>query len=99
MKKQKFIGNAKKLPVAYFGEEEMSVCLELLTLIYGESEITPVPVDFEGKGDEEDYLSQKYKDQVSPLFLAVEGEIIFPLPGLFDSDMFILNYRQFYEKS
>ena len=98
MKKQSFVGNLKKLPVAYFGEEEMTVCLELLSLVYGESEIIPVPITFD-EGDEEDYLSQKYKDQVSPLFLAVEGEIIFPLIGMYDSDMFILNYRKFYSKS
>ncbi len=98
MKKQNFVGNVKKLPVAYFGEEGMSVCLELLSLVYGESEIMPVPVNFE-EGDEEDYLSQKYKDQVGPLLLAVEGEIIFPLLGMYDSDMFILNYRKFYSKN
>lgn len=98
MKKQNFTGNAKKLPVAYFGGEEMEVCLELLSLVYGESEIIPVPVEFE-EGAEEDYLSQKYKDQVKPLLLAVEGEIIFPLIGMYDCDMFILNYRQFYSKS
>ncbi len=92
------MGNAKKLPVAYFGGEEMSVCLELLSLIYGESEITPVPINIEDS-DEEDYLSRKYKDQVQPLLLAVEGEIIFPLLGMYDSDMFILNYRQFYSKN
>jgi hypothetical protein len=98
MKKANFVKNAKKLPVAYFGEEEMDVCLELLSLVYGESEITPVPINIEGN-EEEDYLSGKYRNQVEPLMLAVEGEIIFPLKGMFDSDMFILNYRQFYSKN
>lgn len=98
MKKPSFVGNAKKLPVAFFGEEGMDVCLELLSLVYGESEIAPVPVNFEAD-EMEDYLRQKHRDKVEPLLLAVEGEIIFPLRGLFDSDMFILNYRQFYSKN
>jgi thioredoxin-related protein len=99
MKKANFTGNTKKLPVAGCGEEGMEVCMELLSLVYGESEITPIAVDLEEKGDEEDYLTQKYRDQVSPLFLEVSGEIVFPLPGLFDSDMFILNYRKFYSEN
>ncbi len=99
MKKTDFTGNTKKLPVAHYGEEGMDVCMELLSLVYGESEITPVAVEFDEMGEEEDYLTQKYRDQVSPLFLEVAGEIVFPLPGLFDSDMFILNYRKFYSKS
>jgi hypothetical protein len=52
--------------------------------------------DIHHDSEMDDYLTQKYKDQVCPLFLAVEGEIIFPLIGMFDTDMFILNYRQFY---
>jgi|GEM_PF-3089811 len=95
MKKQILMGNGKKLPVAYFGEEEMNVCFELLSLVYGETEITPVHLELQD-AETDDYLSQKYRDQVEPLLLAVEGEVIFPLTGMFDSDMFILNYRKFY---
>lgn len=96
MKNGTQIRSVKTLPVAYFGEEEVDdVCLELLASIYGESEIVPVPTVCETT-DEEDYLSRKYKAQVQPLFLAVEGEIIFPPIGMFDSEMFLLNYRLFY---
>jgi len=99
MGKSSLLGGGKKLPVpAHFEAEGMLVCLELLSSVYGESEISPIPVtsQIDENSEMDDYLTQKYKDQVCPLVLAVEGEIIFPLIGMFDSDMFILNYRQFY---
>lgn len=93
------LSSAKKLPVpAHFEGDGMLVCLELLSSVYGETEIVPVPMasEMHQNSEADDYLTQKYKDQVCPLLLEVEGEIIFPLVGMFDSDMFILNYRQFY---
>ncbi len=87
--------NGKRLPVAYFAEGEMNVCLELLRSVYGESEIMPVPLLLE-TDESDDYLSRKYRNHVEPLLLEVEGEVIFPPTEMFDSDMFILNYRRFY---
>ncbi len=96
MERQRPPEYVKTLPVAYFGEQD-DLCLELLSSVYGETDIVPVPVEFESAvSDEEDYLSRKYKELVQPLFLAVAGEIIFPLIGMFDTEMFILNYSRFY---
>jgi len=86
---------AKKLPMTYFGEENPEVCWELLSFVYGESEIDPVFIELDDP-DTEDLWGQKHRMQMEPLLLSVEGEIIFPMKHLFDTDMFILNYRQFY---
>ena len=88
-------GKPKKLPIIGFDHEHLLVCLELLSVIYAESSILPVSVQ-ERDLDSEDYLSQKYLDVMEPLKLEVKGEFIFPLMGLFDSKMFVLNYQKFY---
>lgn len=88
-------GRKKRLPIAYFGGEGHEICLELLSLVYGESEITPISCAMQ-ESESDDYLSQKYINHVKPMLLEVEGEIIFPLAGMFDSDMFIINYKKFY---
>lgn len=88
-------GKPKKLPVSGFEHEQFLVCLELLSVIYAESSILPVSLE-ERDPDSEDYLSQKYLDVMEPMMLEIKGEFIFPVMGLFDSKMFVLNYQKFY---
>ncbi len=85
----------KKLPVSFVEDANIILCLELLSVIYEESCILPVTIDV-GPSDDDDYLSQKYLDQVTLLVLEVQKEIVFPLIRLYDSEMFVLNYQKFY---
>lgn len=88
----------KKLPVTLEGDINELLCLELLAVLYEDSSILPVIVDVEPSEDE-DYLSQKYLDQVTPLVLETRCEIVFPVIRLYDTEMFVLNYQKFYDFS
>jgi hypothetical protein len=85
----------KKLPIAPLKGKEGTLHLELLSLVYAESSICPVSCSIE-EDDGRDFLTQKYVDQVEHLILKVQGEVIFPVMGLFNCKMFTLNYQKFY---
>lgn len=85
----------KKLPILPIEGDEHQVHQELLFHAYEESCIVPVSCYIE-EDDGRDYLTQKYVDQMEHLMLQVKGEIISPEISLFDSKVFTLNYKKFY---
>lgn len=88
MKKDPSMEEVENLPVTYLAGEGISLCLELLSSI---SEVFDAAIaSLEGERTE----YQEYSNCSS--VPEVRSEVIFPVIGLFDSDMFILNYGKFY---
>jgi hypothetical protein len=85
--------NPKKIGVVISGELDQELSLELLCLLYADTEVEPV--SFEQAAPEDDGLLQ-FEDVVTPYILNASKEIISPLIRLFDGDMFVLNYQKYY---
>lgn len=83
----------KKIGVVISGELDQELSLELLSLLYEDTEVEPV--SFEQAIPEDDGLLQ-LEDVVTPYIINASKEIISPLIRLFDGDMFVLNYQKYY---
>jgi hypothetical protein len=85
--------NSKKIGVVISQELDQEISLELLSLLYADTEVEPV--SFEHAPSEDNGLLQ-HEDVVAPYILNASKEIISPLIRLFDGDMFVLNYQKYY---
>ena len=87
--KEKFsIEEMETLPEAYLNGEGVSLCLELLSTVCEVFDAAIASLEEERR--------DCHPFDTHPLTLEIRSEVIIPVIGLFDSDMFILNYGKFY---
>jgi len=85
----------KKIAVLLSEGIDPQVSMELLSVMYEDSDIEPI--SFEQMGDSDDGLITS-QDLMAPLIINVKSEIICPMLPMFDSEIFVLNYQKFYEE-
>ena len=78
----------ENLPSPYSSGEGLSLCLDLLSSV---SEVFDAAI---ASMEEQEMEYEQYHNP--SVVLKVRSEVIFPVIGLFDTDMFILNYSKFY---
>lgn len=85
---------SKKIAVLLSEEIDPEISMELLSIMYEDSDIEPI--SFEQMAPEDDGLIAS-QDLMEPLIINVKAEIICPMLPMFDSEIFVLNYQKFYE--
>lgn len=84
----------KKMPVFFSKECHPEVTEELLAVLFEESGIEPICFE---KSEKSEDGTLDHEDIVAPLMIQADVEIICPLIHFFDSDVFVLNYRKYYD--
>lgn len=85
---------SKKMPVFFSKECHPEVTEELLAVLFEESGIEPICFE---KSEKFEDGTLDHEDIVAPLMIQADVEIICPLIHFFDSDVFVLNYRKYYD--
>ncbi len=84
----------KKIAVNFSSEIDEQLCIELLSVIYQDSDIIPILLEEVEQDDE--CLHDAHRECLNRLIVDVEKEII-PVPfQLYNSAFFVLNYQKFY---
>lgn len=86
---------SKKIAVLLSDGIDPEISMELLSVIYEDSDIEPI--SFEHMGPQDDGLITTH-DPMESLIISVKAEIICPMLPMFDSEIFVLNYQKFYEE-
>lgn len=85
---------SKKMPVFFSKECHPEVTEELLAVLFEDSGIEPICFE---KSEKSEDGTLDHEDIVAPLMIQADVEIICPLIHFFDSDVFVLNYRKYYD--
>jgi len=85
----------KKIAVLLSEGIDPEISMELLSVIYEDSDIEPI--SFEESAPQDEALIATH-DPMASLVISVKSEIICPMLPMFDSEIFVLNYQKFYEE-
>ncbi|NDD57712.1 MAG: hypothetical protein EBZ47_00450 [Chlamydiae bacterium] len=86
--------SGKKVAVYLSSELDHEVTLELLSVLFEDSELDPI--SFEVSKPVETGLIE-CEDVFAQLVIDATREVIYPVARMYDCDYFILNYHKFYK--
>ncbi|MEI8328754.1 MAG: hypothetical protein WCG14_01960 [Chlamydiia bacterium] len=86
--------SCKKMAIYFSKSCDPEVSEELLSILFEDSGIEPVSFE---KTHEMDNGLLSQEDVLAPFIIQADAEIICPIIPLFDSEVFVLNYRKYYD--